>query len=188
MQKWIRQTNIFLGFLLLVFGVKFYFDAKSVRRTPITSWTEDHRADCAVVLTGSGGRVREGIDLLAQKQINKLILAGVFSTSRFEDIFPLWPYYGGVNKKDVILERRSQTTYGNAQQALSLVEALRCRDIILITSSLHMYRAYRTFRSIFPEEIPIYQRSVLTGSSLKVSTSDYVFEILKTMFYSLWAF
>ena len=33
----------------------------------------------------------------------------------------------------------------------TLVEALNCKDVILITSHLHMYRASRTFKAIFPE-------------------------------------
>ncbi|OQW51598.1 MAG: hypothetical protein A4S09_10020 [Proteobacteria bacterium SG_bin7] len=174
----------------LFLGVRFYLEAKKISRSAhtVSAWKDDHRADCAVVLTGGMGRVRDGIDLLAQKQVSKLILAGVYTSSKFEEIFPLWPYYGSVNKKDVILERRSQTTYGNAQQALSLVEALRCRDIVLITSNLHMPRAYRTFRAIFPETIPIYQRGVPTGPRAGAGYGDLFFETLKSTFYSLWAY
>lgn len=190
MGRWYHKTNIAILIVSLFLGIRFYLEAKKIKRSSsgVTAWTEDHHADCAVVLTGGVGRVREGVDLLAQKQVSKLILAGVYSSSRFEEIFPLWPYYGSVNKKDVILERRSQTTYGNAQQALSLVEALRCRDVILITSNLHMPRAYRTFRAIFPESIPIYQRAVLPGTTARVSYSDLFFETLKSTFYSLWAY
>jgi uncharacterized SAM-binding protein YcdF (DUF218 family) len=186
MSRWYILSLIIALFLC----VRFYMEAKKIKSSTriVTAWKEDHRADCAVVLTGGVGRVRDGVDLLAQKQISKLILAGVFSSSKFEEIFPLWPYYGSVNKKDVILERRSQTTYGNAQQALSLVEALRCRDIILITSNLHMPRAYRTFRAVFPESIPIYQRAVLASTTSRTSYSDLFFETLKSTFYSLWAY
>lgn len=190
LNRWYLKTNIIILVIALFLCARFYIEAKKIKASTrtVSAWKEDHRADCAVVLTGGLGRVRDGVDLLAQKQISKLILAGVYTSSKFEEIFPLWPYYGSVNRKDVILERRSQTTYGNAQQALSLVEALRCRDIILITSNLHMPRAYRTFRAIFPETIPIYQRSVQTGPRAGASYSDLFFETLKSTFYSLWAY
>lgn len=188
--RWYHKTNIAILIIGLFLSVRFYLESKKIRTSTrvIGAWKEDHRADCAVVLTGGMGRVRDGVDLLAQKQISKLILAGVYTSSKFEEIFPIWPYYGSVSKKDVILERRSQTTYGNAQQALSLVEALRCRDIVLITSNLHMPRAYRTFRAVFPESIPIYQRSVPTGPRAGASYGDLFFETLKSTFYSLWAY
>ncbi len=188
MKLWFKTTNIILAVGFLIFSFRFYVEAKRVKRTPISAWIEDHHADCAVVLTGSLGRVREGFDLLAQKQINKLILAGVNASSKLHEIFPQWPFYGSINEKDIILERRSQTTYGNAQQAMALVEALHCRDIVLITSQLHMYRAFNTFRGIFPERIPIYQRSALTGASAKLSYSDLMSESLKSLFYSFWAY
>lgn len=152
-----------------------------------TAWETDHRADCGVVLTGGSGRVREGFDLLAQINIKKLIISGVHPKARLREIFPQWPFYGELNESDVILERRSGTTYGNAQQSLVLVEALHCRDIVLITSRLHMHRAYHTFRGIFPEEFPIYSRAIVSGE-LDPSLFDKSVETIKSLFYSIWAY
>ncbi len=168
-------------------GLWFYQEMKRVKATPITAWTQDHRADCAVVLTGGPNRVREGLDLLAQGAVRKLIIAGVHPRSTFVEIFPQWPYYPMVREEDVILERRSATTYGNAQQAQPLVEALHCRDLILVTSNLHMYRSYRTFRAIFAQDFTIHQRSVVTGR-FQPAFSDLSLETVKSMFYSLFAY
>lgn len=160
---------------------------KTIADEPISAWTEDHKADCAVVLTGGPGRVREGFDLLAQGQVHKLIISGVHPRSTLRDIFPQWPYYGGLRVEDVVLERRSNTTYGNAQQTLPLVEALRCRSLVLITSHLHMRRAYKTFRRIIPGETMIMTRAVSSGA-VPPRFSDLSFETLKSLFYSLWAY
>ena len=103
------------------------------------------------------------------------------------DIFPQWPYYGTLHEQDVVLERRSATTYGNAQQSLPLVEAMHCRSLVLITSHLHMRRAFKTFRQVFPREMAIVTRSVSSGA-VPARVGDLTTETLKAMFYSLWAY
>ncbi len=183
------------GFIILIIFAllcglglwRFLLEMDRISRQPITAWLEDHSADCAVVLTGSSGRVREGFDLLSRKSIKKLIISGVHPTSNLREIFPRWPFYGNLKKEDVILEKQSSTTYGNAQQSLPLVEALNCRDVVVITSRLHLYRAKKMFNKIYPPEISIYYRSVLSGR-FKVDLSDLSIESLKSLFYSIWAY
>lgn len=173
--------------LLAVITWIFFSEVKTISAQGPTAWVEDHAADCAVVLTGGPGRVREGFDLLAQGNVRKLIISGVHPGAGLRDIFPEWPFYGDLNREDVILERRSLTTYGNAQQSLVLVEALQCRDLVLITSSLHMYRASRTFINVFPEDFTIYQRSIVS-KQLVPTWWDLNVEALKSVFYSIWAY
>lgn len=178
---------MFGGGVIALLMLAFFFESRKILSEPITIWTQDPVADCAVVLTGGSNRVREGGDLLARGQVKKLIISGVFSNAQLREIFPLWPFYGEVREKDVIFDRRSGTTYGNAQQTLPIVEALGCRDVILVTSNLHMYRAFRTFKASYPQTIPIYPYTVNSGrfesSWIEVST-----EVLKSLFYNLWAF
>ncbi|HMN69671.1 MAG TPA: YdcF family protein [Bdellovibrionales bacterium] len=173
--------------LLVLSGGVLNREKRLVAGEPISAWTEDHKADCGVVLTGGPGRVREGFDLLAQGQIHKLIISGVNPRATLREIFPQWPYYGELRAEDVVLERRSGTTYGNAQQSLPLVEAMRCRSLVLITSHLHMRRAYRTFRQVYPPEILILTRGVSSGV-IPPRSQDLTSEVLKSLFYSLWAY
>ena len=173
---------------ILVFAFWFYSEWKRISSQRPTSWVEDHVADCGVVLTGGPGRVREGFDLLAQGQIKKLIISGVHPAAELREIFPEFPFYSAdISESDIILEKRSGTTYGNAQQSLVLVEALRCRDVVLVTSYLHMYRAHKTFRGVFPEKFVFYNRSIVSGS-LNASFFDLFNESLKSLFYSIWAY
>ena len=161
-------------------------EVKRIRTHLPTAWLEDMTADCAVVLTGGPHRAREGLDLLAQKNVKKLIITGTNPTSDIRMIFPEWPYYGDIRENDVILEKHSQTTYGNAQQAQAIVEALGCNDLILITSQIHMYRAYRTFRVVFPSDYPIYQRAVV-GDTYQPDLMRSLEEAFKALFYRfLW--
>jgi uncharacterized SAM-binding protein YcdF (DUF218 family) len=155
--------------------------------TEPTSWFKDQKGDCAVVLTGGPSRVREGFDLLTQGRVRKLIISGVFPGAELREIFPEWPFYGPISEEDVVLEKRSGTTFGNARQSLPLVEALKCRNVILVTSRLHMYRSERIFRSVFPPEIHIEPRAIIAGK-YRPSWLDLGMETLKSLFYSIWAY
>lgn len=170
-----------------IIGWKYERERALIAAEPVSAWIQDHHADCAVVLTGGPGRVREGFDLLAQGQARKLIISGVHPRATLREIFPQWPFYGRLRPEDVVLERRSTTTFGNAVQSLPLVEALRCRSVVLVTSQLHMRRAYRTFRRIFPSEYAIITRAVSSGAVPPRST-DLGVETLKALFYSLWVY
>ncbi len=153
-----------------------------------SAWSKDQKADCGVVLTGeSYSRIQEGFSLLYLGGIKKLIISGVYPASQLKDIYPLWPFFGSLNPNDIILEKRSTTTYGNALQSLQLVEALNCKDIILVTSTTHMYRASKTFHEVFPDNISIYERSVIAGA-YKAPLYVWALESFKSLFYSLWTY
>lgn len=166
---------------------RFFNEYRKVQSEVVQSWLKTPSADCAVVLTGGAGRVREGFDLLANQNVKKLIISGVYSNARMREIMPVWPLYGNLTENDVVLDRRSETTYGNAQQSLPIVEALKCRDVLLVTSKLHMYRSYRTFRATYPENIYI-QKHAIFGGHYQSSVWEVGFEALKSLFYSFWAY
>jgi uncharacterized SAM-binding protein YcdF (DUF218 family) len=138
-------------------------------------------------LTGGPGRVRDGFDLLAQGRVKKLIISGVFPQAELRDIFPQRPFYGAIAEEDIVLEKRSSTTYGNAQQSLPLVQALQCKEVLLVTSNLHMYRSFKIFKAVFPDEIQVHPRAVVAGR-YEPDFFDVAAETIKTLFYSLWAY
>ena len=151
-------------------------EAKKILSQKVNSWSEDAVGDCAVILTGGPNRIREGFDLLANKSVQKVVISGVNPMTDFKELFPLWPYYPEVHEQDVVLERRSRSTFGNAQQSLPIIQALRCRDVILVTSRIHMYRALRTFQSEFPASVRIIPRAVV-GSTIDPSFYDLSLEV-----------
>ena len=187
--KRLLRSRSFWALLFLTAGLsyRFYHEYKSVEQEGIQSWVKTPTADCAIVLTGGPGRVREGFDLLANQNVKKLVISGVYSNARLREIMPVWALYGNLSENDVVLDRRSETTFGNAQQSLPLVEALKCRDVLLVTSRLHMYRAFRTFRATFPENIYV-EKHAMVGSRYGASIWETSFEALKSLFYSLWAY
>lgn len=182
-----RRQQIGVLIIFLVVGAIFFVEYRSVTSESISSWTQDLAADCAVVLTGGSYRVREGFDLLSRGQVKKLIVSGVHPDAQLREIMPYWSLYGELNERDVILDRRSGTTYGNAQQTLPIVEVLGCRDIALVTSSVHMRRAFSTFQAAYPETVSILKHAVPPGKKegrfFEIST-----EVLKSIFYRFWAY
>lgn len=184
-----RKKVIFYFSIALILGfvIIFYFEYIAVSSVRSTSWTQTHEADCGIVLTGGPGRIREGMDLLANRSIKKLIISGVNPNSEIKEIFPLWVFYPEIDEKDVVLEKRSETTFGNATQSLPLVEILGCQDVLLVTSALHMYRSKRTFFKVFPKIIDI-KTHTLTRSNESDSMLDRMQETMKSLFYSLWTY
>lgn len=183
MSRAVKRSRIFIIlFFLLGLGVVIRH-AQLVTSEPENLWgNESLQADCGVVLTGGPGRIREGFELLAEKKIQKLVVSGVNKDSRMIEIFPYSSYYPEVNFENIFLEKRSETTFGNARHSLSLVEGLRCRDIILITSQIHMYRAYSIFKIVYPDTIVIKKLTVPNARS-EASWYGLANEVLKTLFY-----
>lgn len=182
-----RVIFYFSVLLFFFFTFLFYFEFLMVTSIRSTVWTVTHEAECGIVLTGGPGRIREGMDLLANRNIKKLIISGVNPNSEIKEIFPQWVFYPEVDEKDVVLEKRSETTFGNATQSLPLAEILGCQDVLLITSALHMYRSKRTFYKVFPKMIDI-KTHALARFSESDSLLDRLQETLKSLFYSLWAY
>jgi len=184
-----KKSLLFFALIILSAIIVYFYslESKVILQEPLTAWEKDHFSDCAIVLTGGPGRVREGFDMLAQGNARKLIISGVYPGAQLREIFPQWPFYGSLKKNDVILEKRSGTTYGNALQTLPLVEALNCRDITLITSKLHMYRAFQIYKNVYPKNFLIHKRSVI-GHSMEPNFWRLYFETTKSLFYSLWAY
>ena len=160
---------------------------RSVLREPMNAWTWEAKGDCALVLTGGSGRIREGLGLISRRAVRKLIISGVHSEAHLRDIVPSLPFYGVNDISDIVLEKRSSTTYGNAQQAWPLIEALKCQDLVLVTSQMHMSRAFRTLMAAQTTLIPVHKLALPTPPSESTSV-DLLTEVLKSFFYSLWAY
>ncbi len=178
-----NQKLSLIGLVFFIFAVVFYNQYKSIKNVQVNLWSELPEADCGVVLTGATGRIREGFEILQQKKVKWLIISGVYKETTFKEIFPYWIYYPEIDSRFVILEKRSQTTLGNAHQSLALVETLRCQDILLITSQLHMSRAFDVFESTYPDDILI-KPVVLPNSKNEQGSVYLLVEIIKSFFYT----
>lgn len=138
--------------------------------------------DCGVVLTGGPGRIREAIEILVQKKVKKLVISGVYKEAQLAEIFPPLPFYPEINSNDIILEKRSESTYGNAAQSLAIVQTLQCQSVLLITSQMHMRRSYKVFRAFYPDAIQIHKYYVFHQRK-DPRELDLLIETVKSVFY-----
>ena len=126
--------------------------------------------------------MREAFEAFAQRKFTKLVISGVYKDTKLHEIFPQLPFYPEINPDDVILEKISGSTYGNAVQSLLVSETLKCKSLTLMTSEIHMYRAYRMFRVLFPQDVRIERYHIV--NPLKESTLfDVYLETFKSLFY-----
>lgn len=183
----LKQTLGLGLILILISGLMTFRFFYLIQSEEMTSWTRDTEAECALVLTGGPNRIREGFALLSRKQVQRLIISGVNPTTELRDLMNPWDLIWGPDLEKITLEKRSTTTYGNAQQTLPIVEGLGCRRVAVITSQLHMYRAFKTLRAAFPSNIEILKHSVPPTTS-EVGFWENSTELFKTVFYSIWAF
>ena len=182
--KLLKRKRTIIGLLVvLIFIFIIYFETDQILSEPENLWGNNEiSADCGVVLTGATGRLREGFELLAQKRIKKLIASGVYKEARMIEVFPYAGYYPEVSLDDIYLEKRSEATFGNARHSMNLAEGLRCRDIILITSQIHMHRAYAIFKIVYPDTIVI-KKLTLPNTKSESGLSGLALEVVKTLFY-----
>lgn len=188
MQLPARKRFFFIFAAVVVFGLFVYEGRQILNDQP--ERLEDNEIDqlpihdCGVVLTGGPGRIRESIEILVQKKIKKLIISGVYKEAQLAEIFPALPFYPEIDSNDIILEKHSESTYGNAAQSLALVQTLQCKNVLLITSQLHMHRAYQVFRSLYPESIQIKKYYVFTARK-DPKEMDLLIETIKSVFYTV---
>lgn len=181
------MKNIIVGifFGLLIVGAGLWFEWRFVTsELPAVDYSQLPDMDCGVVLTGSAGRLREAFEILAIKKVKRLIVSGVYRDARLDQLFPQLKSNLTVSVDDIILEKRSESTYGNAVQSSVVAEALHCKDIMLMTSQLHMPRSYKIFRRVFPENFVIY-KAPLKPARTEVTFLDVLVESIKSGVYRI---
>lgn len=130
-----------------------------------------NKIEAIVVLTGSKGRIPlakkiyfedKNLFLIisgANPNLNKDYLKKILGLSRF---------------KNIIIENRSKNTIQNAIETKKIIQKLKIKSILLITSSIHLPRAYLIFKFILGGKFKIYR--------MPVKENFNFFEILKENF------
>lgn len=160
---------------------------RSIELYPVQSWHALEGADCAIVLTGGRGRLRQGLQLLRRGQIRHLIISGVHVGTQIVDLISWQDELMNWGLNNLHLEHYSRTTYGNAQQSWPLAEALDCSSVYLMTSQVHMPRALKTFSANKPRSIALIPRST-PAPFMERDFSAKIWESIKDVFYSYWAY
>lgn len=107
-------------------------------------------AEMIVVLAGSSGRIKPAYDLMIEKNIPVLFVAGTHSAANFEQLAKQYSLDASY-KSRIVIDNVSRTTLENAQAAQKFVEDNRIKNIILVTSIYHMERAEFLFRKMLED-------------------------------------
>jgi len=167
--------------LLLLYGMSTMITVKPLMRwlegPPPTPELRQHY-DVAIVLTGMVAlrrsrpghlefnehveRILEGISLVKRGIADKLLIAGgsgdAFDRSLSEArALRTFALEFGLRDEQVLVEEVSRNTYESAVKATQIIRAGNYRQLVLITSAAHMYRAAATFykQGLFPQPYPV---------------------------------
>lgn len=177
-----RYTRWGLAFVLLLL----YGTSTMLTVRPLMHWLEGprpapelhQRYDVAIVLAGmvalsrsSPGhlefdehveRILEGINLVKRGIADKLFIVGG-SGSLFDRrlsearVLRTFALEFGLRDDQILVEEVSRNTYESAVNAAQIIQAGNYRQLVLITSAAHMYRAVAAFhkQGLFPQPYPV---------------------------------
>ena len=186
-----RYTRWGLACVLLLF----YSMSAPITVQPLVRWLEGPppgpealrpHYDVAIVLTGmvalrrsrpghiefteSVDRILEGIRLIKRGIADKLFIVGgsgdPFNRSLSEArVLRTFALEFGLTDEQVLTEEVSRNTYENAVKATEILRTGPYRDLVLITTALHMPRAAATFhkQGLFPDLYPVDFQSAREG-------------------------
>ena len=104
-----------------------------------------------VVLAGSSGRINTAYELMKERQIPVLFIAGVYKAVSFDDLareFKLDYNY----KERIKIDNVSRTTLENARVTQQFAEENNVKTIGLVTSVYHIKRAEFIFNKVFEDQ------------------------------------
>ncbi len=111
----------------------------------------ERKADGIVVLTGAASRIPDAIELLADNRGKRLLISGVYRSTRSSEIARITPLYSKYFACCIDLDRSALNTYGNALQTKRWAHEHNFDSLIIVTSNWHMPRAMAEIEHQLPE-------------------------------------
>lgn len=107
-------------------------------------------AEGIVVLTGSSGRIMAGLDLLQQRPQARMLITGVATATRREELTQAFGITSAQFACCVELDRVARDTVGNAEQTALWVQRNSINSIVVVTSASHLPRSIVELRRRLP--------------------------------------
>jgi len=109
------------------------------------------QADGIVVLTGAAARIPDAIELLAAGRGKRLLITGVYRSTRAGEIAHVTPAYAKYFKCCIDLGHAALNTFGNAIETKRWASEHNFNSLIIVTSNWHMPRAMRELQRQLPD-------------------------------------
>lgn len=108
-------------------------------------------ADAIVVFTGtSPARIEAGLDLLADKKGERLLVSGLYENQSFDMIMQMAGDKAAGLQCCIDLDYRATNTVANTQETALWAEVHGFKSLIIVTSAHHMPRAFLELRRAMP--------------------------------------
>jgi len=163
-----QKKHLIVAVILLLFfsdGIIYHFAKNSIAEKPIKYSDLQNTYDYGIVLGGFSGfdentnrlvfhketnRIMQALSLYKQKKIKKIFISGGYGNLfgkkyKEADYVKKFLIQTGIKPEDILTENKSRNTFENAKYTAQILkpENPKC---LLITSSLHMFRAKKCFK------------------------------------------
>ncbi len=133
----------------------------------------DVKTDAVVVLTGSGGRIDRGLEILERKLAPRMLVSGVDREVRPREFAAQYKISRARMSCCVTLDYESVDTRSNARESARWIAANKFGTVRLVTSDWHMRRAAFDLEQVAPAGAEIIEDAVATRPSFKVLFLEY---------------
>lgn len=156
-----KMFKVIMALLSVFIGAYFIFIAM-ILLWPVPSDSHDQKYDGLIVLTGANGRIEKGFTLLDAKTAPRMLISGVQNEIDFNSLVKANSENLTPDQKESIinhccisLDYIADTTQTNAIESAKWVYNYDLKKILIITSAVHMPRAYIQYRTYISNDVHI---------------------------------
>lgn len=131
------------------------------------------QTDAVVVLTGSGGRIDRGLEVLSLRLAPRMLVSGVDREVRPREFAAEYRISRKLMACCVTLGYESVDTRSNAREAARWIAKNRLSSVRLVTSDWHMRRAALELSQVAPPGLTVVEDAVATRPSFSVLFLEY---------------
>lgn len=154
--------------LLLLWGLGFLWFGIFLPRP-----AGDVRTDAVVALTGSGGRIERGIEVVRRGLAPRLLVSGVDREVRPAELAREYRISPSLLACCVTLGYESVDTRSNAREAARWMARYGVHSVRLVTSDWHMRRAALDLAQVAPAGVVVIEDAVTTHPRFYVLFLEY---------------
>ncbi|WP_438728450.1 YdcF family protein [Parasphingorhabdus sp. DH2-15] len=141
--------------------------------TALQSSDDIRKTDAIVVLTGEGGRIEHGLEILQQDGAQTMLITGVDRQVKRDELAAQYPDQAEAFACCIDLGFAAVDTRTNALETARWVAKGEFETVRLITSNWHMRRAAFEMERALPQGVVTYRDAVVVNVSLKALFLEY---------------
>lgn len=157
-----------VAFVALVYALGFALFTVSLPHA-----ADDRQTDAIVVLTGAGGRMARGLDMLERGRAKRMLVSGVPLEVRPNELAAENDASRRLFACCVDLGKESTNTKSNAAETAKWMRAKKFTSMRLVTTDWHMARARFELAQQMPDDIAILSDGVKSDASFRTLFGEY---------------